>query len=75
MNVDTGIHYPVPVHLQKACAYLGYRQGSFPVTESAASSILSLPMFAELTDSQIQHVGQALGEATSAPVRVEPVAP
>jgi dTDP-4-amino-4,6-dideoxygalactose transaminase len=43
-HVGTGIHYPIPLHLQKAYQYLGYTQGSFPVTEKVASEILSLPM-------------------------------
>ena len=55
-GVDTGIHYPVPVHLQEACASLGYRRGDFPVTEAAADRILSLPMYPELTDEQIDYV-------------------
>ncbi|OQA25698.1 MAG: dTDP-3-amino-3,6-dideoxy-alpha-D-galactopyranose transaminase [Verrucomicrobia bacterium ADurb.Bin345] len=52
-GISCGIHYPVPVHLQKACASLGYGPGSFPVTEKLAGRILSLPMFPELTDGQI----------------------
>lgn len=55
-GVQTGIHYPIPVHLQEACADLGYRAGDFPVSEAAAGRILSLPMFAELTAAQIEHV-------------------
>jgi dTDP-4-amino-4,6-dideoxygalactose transaminase len=47
-HVGTGIHYPIPLHLQKAYEYLGYTQGSFPVTEKAASEILSLPMYPQL---------------------------
>jgi dTDP-4-amino-4,6-dideoxygalactose transaminase len=62
-GVETGIHYPVPIHLQKACADLGYRQGAFPVTEAAAAGILSLPMFAELTQAQIDRVVQTLSQA------------
>jgi dTDP-4-amino-4,6-dideoxygalactose transaminase len=59
-GVDTGIHYPGPVHLQEACADLGYRPGDFPVTEALAARILSLPMFAELTGKQIDHVADSL---------------
>jgi dTDP-4-amino-4,6-dideoxygalactose transaminase len=59
-QIHTGIHYPVPAHLQEACASLGYRAGDFPVTEAAASRILSLPMYAELTDEQIDYVADAV---------------
>jgi dTDP-4-amino-4,6-dideoxygalactose transaminase len=59
-GVHTGIHYPVPVHLQKACSSLGYRRGAFPATEAAAERILSLPMYAELTDEQIEYVCEAI---------------
>jgi dTDP-4-amino-4,6-dideoxygalactose transaminase len=56
------IHYPIPVHLQQAYAGLGYKKGDFPVTEKWAGRILSLPMFAELTDGQIQEVCAAIRE-------------
>ena len=59
-QIHTGIHYPVPAHLQEACASLGYAAGDFPVTEAAAPRILSLPMFAELTESQIDYVCDAV---------------
>jgi dTDP-4-amino-4,6-dideoxygalactose transaminase len=59
-GVHTGIHYPVPAHLQEACAALGYKPGTFPVTEAAAARILSLPMFAELTEAQIDYVVEAV---------------
>ena len=62
-QIETGIHYPVPVHLQEACASLGYKAGDFPVTEAAAARMLSLPMFAELTDEQIEYVSGAIENA------------
>ena len=55
-QIQSGIHYPVPAHLQEACAPLGYKAGDFPVTEAAAPRLLSLPMFAELSESQIDYV-------------------
>jgi dTDP-4-amino-4,6-dideoxygalactose transaminase len=55
-GIGCGIHYPVPVHLQKAYAALGHRAGDFPVSEACADSFLSLPMFPELTDAQIETV-------------------
>jgi dTDP-4-amino-4,6-dideoxygalactose transaminase len=58
-NVSHGIHYPIPVHLQPAFADLGYKQGSFPVTEALAPRIISLPMFPEINDSQIERVAAA----------------
>jgi dTDP-4-amino-4,6-dideoxygalactose transaminase len=59
-QIHTGIHYPVPAHLQEACASLGYEAGDFPVTEAAASRLLSLPMFAELAAEQIDYVADAV---------------
>jgi len=59
-KIQTGIHYPIPVHLQKAYSDLGYGKGDFPNTEKLASSELSLPMYAELTDSQIEKVAQVI---------------
>jgi dTDP-4-amino-4,6-dideoxygalactose transaminase len=55
-GVSTGIHYPVPVHLQTAYADLGYKAGDLPVTERIASEWLSLPMFAELEAAQVDAV-------------------
>lgn len=55
-DIQTGIHYPKPVHLQPAYAALGYKQGAFPVAEALAGKILSLPMFAELTEAQQDRV-------------------
>ncbi len=59
-GVQTGIHYPVPIHLQPAYSSLGYRAWDFPETEKQSQRVLSLPMFAELTDGQINLVVEAL---------------
>ncbi len=61
-GIATGIHYPIPIHEQAAYADLGYKRGTFPVTERASDEILSLPMYAELTDAQIGQVAQAIKE-------------
>jgi len=55
-GIQTGIHYPKPIHLQPAYTDLGHHEGDFPQTEKLAKRILSLPMFPELTDEQIQQV-------------------
>lgn len=59
-GIQTGLHYPVPVHLQPAHADLGYRRGDFPVSEAASREVLSLPMFPELTSAQIGAVVAAV---------------
>ena len=59
-GIQTGIHYPVPVHLLPGYADLGYRVGDFPHAEEAANQVLSLPMFAELTSSQCEQVAHAV---------------
>jgi dTDP-4-amino-4,6-dideoxygalactose transaminase len=55
-GVGAGIHYPVPLHLQPAAKYLGYKKGDFPVAELCSSQILSLPIFSEISTEQINHV-------------------
>jgi len=59
-GVSTGIHYPVPCHLQQAMAFLGYQAGDLPVTERVVGEVLSLPMYAELTNEQIQYVAGSI---------------
>jgi len=59
-GVETAIHYPIPIHLQKASEDLGYRQGSFPVAEQQAKQILSLPVYPELRMEDLEHVVQAI---------------
>lgn len=66
-GIGTGIHYPLPIHLQQACAHLGYRRGDLPVTEQAADEILSLPMYAELTEEQIERVAAEVKEFLAEP--------
>jgi dTDP-4-amino-4,6-dideoxygalactose transaminase len=65
-GISTGIHYPIPVHLQPAHADLGYRSGSFPHAEQAAAEVLSLPMFPELTDAQVAEIAGAVRAQTPA---------
>ena len=55
-GIATGIHYPIPLHLQNAYQSLGYPKGSFPVTERVAPEIVSLPMFPQLTGQQQDRV-------------------
>jgi len=55
-GIGTGLHYPIPLHLQRAYEYLGYKEGDFPVAEECAKQILSLPMFPELTQEEIEKV-------------------
>ena len=59
-QIQTGVHYPIPVHLQPAYADLGYSAGDFPVAEAAAREVLSLPIFPEMTDAQVEAVASAL---------------
>ena len=59
-DIETGIHYPIPLHLQACYASMGLREGSFPVAESAAREVLSLPLFPEMTDAQVERVCEAL---------------
>lgn len=66
-GVATALHYPVPLHLQKAYAHLGLGEGSLPVTENYAKRLLSLPMFPELTAEQIDHVCDSLRQVFSDP--------
>jgi dTDP-4-amino-4,6-dideoxygalactose transaminase len=59
-EIATGIHYPIPIHLQPAFRSLGYRAGDLPATEHAVGEILSLPMYAELSDSEIDYVAESI---------------
>ncbi len=61
-NIQSGLHYPIPLHLQAAYERLGLGRGTYPVTERAAERILSLPMFPEMTDEQQDRVIDAVRE-------------
>jgi len=59
-GIDSGIHYPVPLHLQPAYRHLQIKRGSFPVTEKAAERLISLPMYAEMGEAMVEHVAATL---------------
>lgn len=61
-GIGSAIHYPLPLHLQKAYAQLGYKPGDLPVAEKASREVLSLPMYPELTDKQVQRVTDVVKE-------------
>jgi len=61
-GIGTAIHYPIPIHLVPSFAYLGYKKGDFPESEKACLEVLSLPMFPELTDSEIKTVTKAIAQ-------------
>ena len=61
-GVSALIHYPIPVHLQKAYRFLGFSEGEYPITETVAKEIVSLPMFPELTEEQIRYTADKIKE-------------
>jgi dTDP-4-amino-4,6-dideoxygalactose transaminase len=62
-GIGTGIHYPIPLHLQKAYVHLGYKPGDFPISEKVSKNIVSLPMFPTLTEASLQRVVDVAGKA------------
>jgi dTDP-4-amino-4,6-dideoxygalactose transaminase len=63
-RISTGIHYPLPIHLQPPYRELGMKLGDLPVAEGITQRVLSLPMYAELTDQQIERIAEAVGAAS-----------
>lgn len=59
-GIETGIHYPIPLHLQRAYQYLNYHKGDLPVTEKAVEEILSLPIFPEMTLVQLKFISKCI---------------
>lgn len=55
-EIGTSVHYPIPPHLQKACLYLGYNKGDFPIAERLSNTSLSLPIYPEMKDQQVEYV-------------------
>lgn len=74
-GIGTGVHYPVPIHLQPAYGDLGHQRGDFPFSEHAAGRILSLPMYAELTPALIAQVAWSVGQFLAQHAGRRPVAP
>src|SRR5437016_755562 len=66
VGIGCAVHYPIPIHLQEACQNLGYSAGAFPVAENLAAEFLSLPMFPELTEEQIEYVARCVSESVGA---------
>ncbi len=69
-GIGTGIHYPIPLHLQKAYENLNYKTGDFPVTERVAAEIVSLPMFPQMTNEQLNEVATKVRELLPAKLTV-----
>jgi len=61
-QIQTGIHYPIPCHLQKAYDYLNYKIGDFPITEKLSDEIISLPMSEQLKEEEIKYVSGKIKE-------------
>lgn len=59
-GIETKVHYPIPLHMHEAAKSLGYRRGDFPITERLSKTILSLPIYAELRDDQVEYVVDCL---------------
>jgi len=55
-GIESGIHYPLPLHLQPAYKHLGHKKGDFPITEKVSNEILSLPLYPEITNEQVDYV-------------------
>ncbi len=66
-GVGTGVHYPIPIHLQESFQDLGYSEGSFPVTEKLAGEILSLPMYPEIQTEAVQYVAGIVRDHVTKP--------
>ena len=59
-GIQTAIHYPKPIHRQPSFKYLGYKEGDFPVSEKISREVLSLPMFPELEDKEVEYIAREI---------------
>jgi dTDP-4-amino-4,6-dideoxygalactose transaminase len=66
-GVQTAVHYPVPVHLQKAYSHLGYKSGSLPCTEMACAEVISMPLFPEMSREQVEYAAETLADVVTNP--------
>jgi dTDP-4-amino-4,6-dideoxygalactose transaminase len=64
-GIESGLHYPIPLHLQEAYRFLGYQQGSFPVTEAMVGRILSLPMYPGISTDAVARVAEEIMETSN----------
>lgn len=74
-NIGSMCYYPVPLHVQEAFKYLGYKMGDFPISEQHSREVLSLPMYPELTDEQVEAVARAVKESMETTVTTAVTAP
>ncbi len=61
-GIETKIHYPIPIHLQQAAKYLNYKKGDFPITEKQSETILSIPVYPELTNDEVTYIVRTIKE-------------
>jgi dTDP-4-amino-4,6-dideoxygalactose transaminase len=65
-EIECGVHYPVPIHLQEAYRNIGYQSGAFPIAERCASEFISLPMFPELSPTEVEMIAEQVKQTVAA---------
>ena len=69
-GIETGIHYPMPLHLQSAYSHLGYKEGDFPISETCAQTVLSLPLYPELSEVHQKKIVQVIRGVITEPANM-----